>query len=183
MLARLKDTLQRESQFARRDTLTQLANRRAFFEAANAEIYRANRYSYPLTTVMLDLDNFKSVNDNFGHDEGDRLLCCVADILNKHTRISDLAGRLGGDEFVILLPETGNGAAGAFATKLQKELLSVMALHKWPVTFSIGVATFVVPPENVEALLKRADVLMYEVKQSGKNRVKCETIRPGPDGS
>ena len=177
VLVKLKDTLRRESQLARRDTLTQLANRRAFFEAANAEIYRAKRYGYPLTTVMLDLDNFKFVNDKMGHDEGDRLLCCVADILNSNTRSSDLAGRLGGDEFVILLPETGDSAADAFATKLQKELLADMALHKWPVTFSIGVATYTVPPENVEALLKSADILMYKVKQSGKNRVECETIK------
>lgn len=176
VLGQLKAALRRESRLARRDTLTQLANRRAFFETASAEINRAKRYGYPLTAMMLDLDNFKLVNDKLGHDAGDRLLCVVAGILSKNLRSSDLAGRLGGDEFAILLPETGSDAADAIARKLQKELLEAMAAHEWPVTFSIGVATYTVPPENVEALLKSADTLMYRVKQSGKNQVSCVTF-------
>lgn len=176
VLSELRLALQRESELARRDMLTKLANRRAFFEAAKVEIGRAKRYGYPLTAVMIDLDNFKLVNDQQGHEAGDLLLSNVADILNNNIRSSDFAGRLGGDEFAILLPETGEDSADAIATKLQNELLAGMKLHQWPITFSIGVATFAVPPEDVEELLKCADRLMYEVKQSGKNRVRCATI-------
>ena len=92
-------------------------------------------------------------------------------------REMDLVYRFGGDEFVVLLPETGEDSADAIAKKLQNELLAGMQLHQWPVTFSIGVATFDVPPIDVGIMLKYADRLMYEVKQAGKNHVKCATIR------
>jgi len=107
VLSELRLALQRESELARRDVLTKLANRRAFFETAKIEIGRAKRYGYPLTAVMIDLDNFKLVNDQQGHEVGDLLLLNVAKILNNNIRSSDFAGRLGGDEFAILLPETG----------------------------------------------------------------------------
>ncbi len=177
VLTKLRLALKRESELARKDVLTKLANRRAFFEAANIELGRAKRYGYPLTVVMIDLDNFKLVNDEQGHEVGDVLLSYVANILSSNIRSSDCAGRFGGDEFVVLLPETGEDSADAIAKKLQNELLAGMQLHQWPVTFSIGVATFDVPPIDVGVMLKYADRLMYEVKQAGKNHVKCATIR------
>ncbi|TCV84096.1 GGDEF domain-containing protein [Sulfurirhabdus autotrophica] len=177
VLTKLRLALKRESELARRDVLTKLANRRAFFEAANIELARAKRYGYPLTAIMIDLDNFKLVNDEQGHEVGDVLLSYVANILNSNIRSSDFAGRLGGDEFVILLPETGEDSAEVIAKKLQNELLAGMKLHQWPVTFSIGVATFVLSPKDVGEMLKCADRLMYEVKQGGKNQVKCATIQ------
>ena len=168
--------LDREVAFARVDILTQLPNRRAFFERTNVELERARRYGHPLTAIMMDLDNFKAVNDTLGHQRGDELLCCVSDTLRDATRMSDVIGRLGGDEFALVLPETGPEAAMAFADKLRGELLGAMQRANWPVTFSLGVATFRSMPANVDQLLKPADALMYAVKQEGKNKIKQAVI-------
>lgn len=176
--------LDREVAYARLDTLTQLPNRRAFFEQAKVELERARRYGHPLTAIMMDLDNFKAVNDELGHQCGDELLCRVSDILRDATRLSDVTGRLGGDEFALVLPETGPDAAMAFAEKLRRELLDAMHQGKWPVTFSLGVATFRDMPADVDRLLKPADDLMYVVKQEGKNQIKQAVIeQPAPQAT
>ena len=175
-LEALKQALSREAALARLDPLTQIANRRAFFEMGKTEFGRAMRYGYPLTIGLIDLDNFKDVNDTLGHDIGDRLLQKVSDILSQHTRSSDLVGRLGGDEFVILMPQTNQESAESIAGKLHQVLLDGMNENQWPVTFSIGVAIFHAMPEDFDGMVKAADTLMYDVKGSGKNQVRCKII-------
>lgn len=176
VVGQLRRALDREAALARADVLTQLPNRRAFFELAESELERARRYHRPLTSIMMDLDNFKLVNDQMGHQQGDDLLRRVADILRRVTRSSDVVGRLGGDEFALLLPETSEEAGHVFAQKLRRELLAAMQQAKWPVTFSFGVATFHEMPTNVDALLNHADQLMYAVKEHGKNEIKCAVV-------
>ena len=168
--------LDRESDLARHDTLTQLPNRRAFFELAKIELERARRYGHTLTAIMMDLDNFKLVNDQLGHQCGDHLLRTISNILRDATRSSDVVGRLGGDEFAIVLPETDATAAIAFAEKLRREVLSAMQRENWPVTISLGVATFHAVPADVDQVLKCADELMYAVKLAGKNQIKHAVI-------
>lgn len=181
LVDRLRRMHEREAALARVDLLTQLPNRRAFCENAEAEIMRAQRYRHPLTAILLDLDNFKSVNDRDGHDAGDRVLREVAETLQKNIRTTDVAGRLGGDEFAILLPETGREAAGAIAAKLQQQLVYQMQKSGWPVTGSFGVATFMTPPESVDAVMQQTDRLMYGAKLKGKNRILHEIIQARQD--
>jgi diguanylate cyclase (GGDEF)-like protein len=174
---RLRNTFERESALARVDALTQLPNRRNFYELGDAEIERARRYKHPLTMISLDLDNFKSVNDRDGHDAGDRVLHTVAETPRKNIRSMDVAARIGGDEFMILLPETGGEAVGEIAAKLQQKLTYAMQKEGWPVTGSFGVATFITPPKCMDELIKRADLLLYCAKQKGKNMI-CHEVIP-----
>jgi diguanylate cyclase (GGDEF)-like protein len=168
---RLKTALARESVLARADPLTGLPNRRAFFELGAAEIERARRYRRPISALFFDIDDFKRVNDRFGHEQGDALLRAVARALRAETRAADVCGRLGGDEFAMLLPETDAPAARAFAATLRERLLEAARQCGWPVTFSIGAATFRTPPADVGQLIAHADALMYTVKQRGKDSV------------
>jgi diguanylate cyclase (GGDEF)-like protein len=170
-LSRLRIAFERERAFARLDPTTGIANGRAFAELAGAEIERARRYHHPLTIAYLDLDNFKTVNDRFGHGTGDRVLSTVGRTLQERARTTDIVARPGGDEFAILMPEAGADAAQALLTRIQSALAETMRQNGWPVTFSIGSVTFSAPPENVEKLIEKADALMYSVKSSGKNRI------------
>jgi diguanylate cyclase (GGDEF)-like protein/PAS domain S-box-containing protein len=169
--SQLNQALQREKELARTDSLTGLANRRAFSEAAEMERARAARYGRPVTLAYVDLDNFKHVNDTLGHSVGDELLAAVARVLRENLRFTDTAGRLGGDEFAILLPETNANAAESALQKLRQILLRTMKARKWPVTFSIGAATFLDNATSVEEMVRFADELMYTVKKTGKNKI------------
>lgn len=175
-VTRWKAALARESVLARADALTGLPNRRAFLERGAVELTRARRYRHPTTVLFFDLDAFKTVNDRFGHETGNQVLRVVTGVLRARTRAVDICTRLGGDEFAVLLPETGAEAARAFADLLRQRLLDAMQLHGWPVTFSIGVVTFVTPPEDVEQIVSRADALMYAVKEHGKDSIRAEVI-------
>jgi diguanylate cyclase (GGDEF)-like protein len=163
--------LLRESRLAREDALTQLPNRREFHERGRQAFAQAQRQAEPFTAVFIDLDHFKEVNDTQGHGVGDQLLKAVAAALRDHVRISDIAGRLGGDEFAMLLPGMKAEAAKAYVEQLQGRLLDAMKLNGWPVTFSIGVASYRVTPDDFDGLLKQADAVMYEVKHGGRNRI------------
>ncbi len=177
VLSRLKGLLELEKEFARKDFLTGIANRRSFCELAAIEIERTHRYSTPLTMVYVDLDNFKAVNDHFGHHIGDSLLCSVSRTIEKNIRTTDTVGRLGGDEFAVLLRETGARSAHIVSHKLREELLAVMKKNRWPVTFSIGVATYKSTAGiTFQEIMRKADSLMYSVKQDGKNRVMHEVV-------
>ncbi len=138
------------------------------------EINRARRYDRPFTVVCIDLDNFKTVNDCFGHSTGDMILRSVARTLQENIRVTDTLARLGGDEFAILLPETGRSVAETILRKVRKINLDIMRRHGWPVTLSIGVVTFARPPSTVDETLRKADQLMYAAKNSGKNSIRYE---------
>jgi len=172
----VKNVLEDEKDSARKDFLTGIANRRSFFELAGIETKRSGRYKTPLTTIYLDLDNFKTINDQFGHHIGDEVLCSVSKTIKRNIRSIDTVARLGGDEFAILLPETGAKSADVVSRKIQKELLDIMETNGWPVTFSMGVATYKKATGNFNEIIKKADGLMYSVKQHGKNMIKHEVM-------
>jgi diguanylate cyclase (GGDEF)-like protein/PAS domain S-box-containing protein len=156
------------------DELTGLANRRSFFIQGNEEIKRARRYHTPLTLLMLDIDGFKYVNDTYGHETGDVVLQCIANILQENCREVDLAGRLGGEEFGILLPNTIAADAATLAERLRQAIESQgcsVQDRQMSVTASIGVAAYSEEALNLDALLRKADTAMYLAKHQGRNRV------------
>jgi diguanylate cyclase (GGDEF)-like protein len=171
ILSRLRETLDKEKQLARKDELTGAANRRAFYEAAQIEIDRMHRYKHPFTLVYIDLDNFKAVNDAFGHQAGDRVLKIISAAIMRTIRSTDIFARIGGDEFVVLLAETGKDQAGPVVGKVHAGLIESMRIGGWPVTFSIGAMTYLRSPGDVDALVKKGDDLMYAAKRDGKNRI------------
>jgi len=156
-------------EWVRTDYLTGLANGRGFHELVQKEIYRCKRSSGSFSLAYLDIDNFKSTNDTFGHNAGDAVLRLVGDTLQKSTRKSDSVARIGGDEFMILLCGADQQPAAAAMAKIEEALRTELFRGHWPVTLTIGVATFRHPPDTVEAAVQQADDLMYEGKQMGKN--------------
>ena len=179
ILPLLKEALEREKALARTDYLTGAVNKRYFLEMATAEINRVSRYKGPFTVAYLDIDNFKVINDRFGHNAGDTLLRATGETVRKNIRSADVIGRMGGDEFAILFPETQPEAAQIVMRRVQRHLLDTVQKKEWPVTFSMGVATFVAPPNSAEEMIKAVDGIMYSAKNSGKNRIKFE-IFSGP---
>ena len=177
VLAKIKHNVSQEELLARTDALTELGNARYFREQSALLFHIASRQEQPLALAYIDLDNFKSINDQFGHETGDRVLKQVGQILASALRGSDIAGRLGGDEFAILLTGTGIDGAETYFIRLQQRLLEKMADHGWPVGFSIGVAVFTEPLPEGENPLQMADDLMYQVKRQGKNQVLCKEIK------
>lgn len=165
-----------ESQMARTDTLTGLLNRKAFFELLDFEVDRCRRYHRPVSIAYIDVDNFKLINDRYGHETGDRFLVTLAKTLNKGSRTVDKVARLGGDEFAILMPETDEVGAKVVLDRLNA-LAQIMNKHLFSITLSIGVASFHKAPETAEAMISEADRLMYLSKKKGKNRIETHVIR------
>jgi diguanylate cyclase (GGDEF)-like protein len=176
--ARLHDVVQRQ---AITDELTGLVNRRRFLAALEAEVVRARRLGGPLTVVLADLDDFKPINDRFGHHMGDAVLVGFADVIREHVRDVDVAGRLGGEEFALLLPETDLGGAEAGAERLRRSLaeqhLALADGHLQRVTASFGVAQLAAGQSGDE-LLRAADAALYRAKAAGKNRVSLDSEAP-----
>lgn len=171
LFSALRKNLDNEKELASRDPLTGTLNRRSFFDLAEYELNRSRRYDLPFTVAYIDLDNFKDVNDRLGHQTGDELLLVVVATIRSHIRTTDILSRFGGDEFVILLPETHGSAAGTFLNKLHEHLNVAMTEHFWPVSFSIGAATYLQPPTSIDDVIHQADDLMYQVKHTGKNKL------------
>lgn len=163
-------TLNRE--LARSDYVTGAVSYRYFYELAQVEIKRAQRYRHPITLAYIDLDNFKAVNDRLGHTTGDRVLRAVTDGIGRQVRPSDTLARLGGDEFALLMPETDGDAAKTVINRIHASLVDEMLRNGWMVTFSMGVVTFNKDPKTVDAMVKMADDVMYSIKTAGKNGVK-----------
>jgi diguanylate cyclase (GGDEF)-like protein len=174
IISELRTLYERERQSSHTDSLTQIANRRAFFEVLEAEMNRASRYRAPLTLAYLDIDRFKQVNDTFGHAAGDKLLTVVAQTVEAHLRKADRVARLGGDEFAVLLPEITAEAATTVLHKLHSLLNESMQSRDLPVTFSIGAVTFHSAPASIPEMLSKADEAMYAAKNSGRN---CVIVR------
>ena len=172
LLPSLHRALERERELARTDGLTGTVNHRHFLTLARAELVRNRRYAHPLTLAYIDLDDFKKLNDRYGHAVGDAVLKTVGRTALAHLRQIDTIARLGGDEFAILLPETGLEAARAAVGKVHRALTAAMQQRGWPVTFSIGVVVFVENPASVDVLLRRADAEMYAVKRAGKGNIR-----------
>jgi diguanylate cyclase (GGDEF)-like protein len=181
LTASQRSWLERERALSRTDGLTGLRNTRGFYELAATEIARSNRYRRPLTLAYVDLDNFKEVNDRYGHARGDEVLVVAARALRRASRSTDVVGRLGGDEFAVLLSETGLAAGDSAVRRLQSLFDGAMRKHDWPVTASIGCVSFEAPLLDVETLVREADAVMYEVKSSGKNACRLKaSAQPAP---
>ena len=170
ILSRLKTAYVRERSLSSHDYLTGVFNRREFFNLAEVERLRALRYGRAMTLVFIDLDNFKNVNDHFGHAAGDAMLSTVARTIKSCIRATDIIARLGGDEFILLLEETDSDNAHVIVSKLREGLNEQIAQSSCSVTASMGVVTFVVPPASVDEMVRKADELMYASKHSGGDR-------------
>lgn len=157
------------------DALSGLYNRRAWHEKLEQEWVRALRYGNPPAVIMLDIDNFKLVNDRYGHQSGDDLLCAVAEALREDLRASDVIGRLGGDEFAVLLPEAGEEEAVLVAEKMRAAIAGrSFAIYTEPLamTISAGVASAARRPvRDPRDLLRLADRALYDAKAAGRNCV------------
>lgn len=160
----------REKERAITDPLTGILDRRGFHEYAEKEVVRARRYKHPVSLVYIDVDNFKEINEWFGHTGGDTVLRTIATALQHSTRKIDAVARLGGDEFGILFPETNAEAAKAAISGLRSRVHEDLKCFDRPVTVSIGAVTFE-RPDSVEAMLQGADKAMYQVKHGGKDDV------------
>lgn len=170
----LKGSLSREAESARRDPLTGALNGKAFVEFAWREIRRARRYKRQFTFAYMDIDNFKEMNDHFGHAVGDSLLLQVTGAIKANLRNVDSLSRLGGDEFAIMLPETAHDGAIVVMERLRNLMMDVMKKNGWPATFSIGVVSYKNPPDTVDEMIKRADALMYQAKAAGKDMIRYD---------
>ena len=174
-IIRLNRAMQHERILARTDFLTGVLNTRYFRELAQMEVNRSFRYKRTFTIAFIDVDNFKTINDTFGHATGDTVLRAIATNIKMHLRKTDMVARVGGDEFVVLLTETGQQTAPIAFSKMQRALSKEMAENGWVITFSIGVLTLTAPTITVDEMLGRADQLMYVVKNNGKNNIHYAT--------
>ena len=169
----LSRTLTELEYYAAHDPLTGLHNRRYFNEVLSYEIGRSGRHHHEFALILLDLDNFKDVNDTYGHQTGDQALSTIADLLRERTRKGDLAARVGGDEFMVLLTETGRLGAAAFASKLgsslREQTFRAADGKVFHMTGSIGISIFPTDAETETDLIAGADVAMYKVKELGKD--------------
>ena len=153
------------------DGLTGCYNRRSFELQLERDLHLATRMRQPLSLIMLDLDNFKHINDQAGHDAGDVALCMLADNLRAELRAVDTAARFGGDEFVIILPQANTEGAMIVAERLRKRIEQMEVPGFGQVTSSFGVATFPNHASSRDTLVVAADRALYDSKDAGRNRV------------
>jgi diguanylate cyclase (GGDEF)-like protein len=164
--ARQHDLLRRQ---AETDHLTGLLNRRAFHDQLGALLHEARRASRPVGLVLLDIDHFKNVNDEHGHDTGDRALVMVADALRDSVRERDLVARLGGEEFALVLPSTSPEASFLIAERAREQVASQTGLSQ-RLTVSAGLASYPTDGADAEALMRCADTALYAAKRAGRDR-------------
>ncbi len=159
-----------------REALTGLFNQMYIRQRLEEEIYRSKRYNHLLSLLMIDLDNFKALNDRYGHTAGDHLLRYFSQLILETIRPSDIAARYGGEEFLIILPETTREEAQAVAERLRKRL----SLYPFRIdsrkedvqfTISVGISTFPEYSQSGDELITLADMALYQAKKEGKNRV------------
>ena len=153
------------------DHLTGLANRRRFERQLEREVGRVLRFERPFTLLMIDIDNFKNLNDTFGHDAGDDAIRRISRVLREGTRGIDLAARIGGEEFAVLLVETSQAAGMEVAERLRVAIRDLQTPSEARITASFGVAECPTDAQTASGILKAADVALYEAKQIGRAHV------------
>lgn len=179
LLQKINEAQQKLMALASVDDLTQLYNRRYFFERFNQEVERAMRYQRPVSCIILDIDFFKQVNDSYGHLAGDQVLIDIANILKNNCRQSDLAGRYGGEELIILLPETEASGAMIIAERIREMIEEHQTLDGKgvviAVTVSMGIASLTGPElrnlDKSERIVQYADDALLLAKKKGRNRI------------
>jgi len=173
--------MQKLQKLATTDGLTKLYNSRSFYSQLELEVDRYNRYKHPLSLLLLDIDNFKEFNDNFGHLEGDKVLVRFSQIIKSCLRTNDSAYRYGGEEFTVILPETNGDEAKTVAQRirssLETEKFEPVPDRNAKITISIGVTQYF-PKEELSAFIRRADKAMYLSKKNGRNRVSVLLAEP-----
>ena len=173
IIEQLKVELEKYKEMAVVDELTGILNRRGILDMLAKEISRAERFKLPLSITMIDIDNFKSVNDSYGHLTGDKVLRAMAQIIKSNIRSIDLFGRYGGEEFLLVFPNTPKENAKIAAEKLRREIESHKFKYKneeFRITISAGVAEYNYG-DDVKSLISKADEALYKAKSFGKNRV------------
>lgn len=189
LAARSETEVRRLAHAATVESLTGLFNRQYFDARLHEELERAKRGSSPLTVIMADVDDFKAINDRYGHQAGDAVLQAVGVAFRSAVRVFDVCARYGGDEFAILMPMSDHSSAAACAERIRQRLAERSAADEAPqvprITVSIGVAV-TAPGDKPEDLIGRADQGLYQAKANGKNRVRLHaapsTLRPMPIG-
>lgn len=171
----LKDRMAELDRLASTDPLTGLYNRRMFFRRMDEEVARAGRTASPMCLLYVDIDFFKSINDEYGHDAGDKVLQQVARTMTRIIRRGDVLGRIGGEEFLILLPDTAGEAGQRIAERLRQRVEHATIItgnSKLAVTISAGVFHAADPVGlSIDDMVKAADEALYEAKETGRNRV------------
>lgn len=166
----------RLSKLASLDPLTEAYNRRHFLELGNTEFAKAQRFQRPLSVIMLDVDKFKAINDNYGHQAGDAALKQITQLCQNAGRSSEIVGRFGGEEFVLCCPDTDQNGAMALAERLRKTIeANTLSFEQHTINFtaSMGVTSINEDDKTLNDMLRRADQLLYYSKENGRNR--CTT--------
>ncbi|MBI5847924.1 MAG: PAS domain S-box protein [Nitrospirae bacterium] len=176
-----KQAEQKLREFAEKDALTGILNRRKFYEILEQEKARAERYARSLSLIMFDIDHFKAVNDTFGHAAGDKVLKKTAAVVIDHIRKSDVLGRIGGEEFAVLATETTVESALALAEKIRAAIENTEHDTVGTITISIGVSAYD-SGLSTDEFVRRSDEALYAAKNNGRNRVECYSTH-GPVGT
>lgn len=171
MVSELNNSNRQLQLLSQQDHLTGLFNRRAIDRILNRELARSERFDHSLSVLMIDIDNFKHINDVYGHVFGDEIIKKVADSIKRHCRDVDYVGRIGGDEFIVMLIETDHNYAVLVADRIRQEASNIRCEHNdVKITISIGHA--VSEGEGYIALIEKADKALYQAKKAGKNKVR-----------
>jgi diguanylate cyclase (GGDEF)-like protein len=171
LLSTLKKAFVINRNLANTDYITGATSIRHFYELVQVELERSRRAKRPFTVAYMDLDDFKQVNDLYGHSAGDRALQLFTAVIRDNIRKIDIIARLGGDEFALFLSDLGEKEARTVIERIRQHVSAEMQKAGWPVTVSIGLVTCNQAPPNVDELIKLADAVMYTVKAGGKNNV------------
>jgi diguanylate cyclase (GGDEF)-like protein len=170
--AMLKEKAGQFEQLSVTDPLTGLLNRRYIEARLTEEVKRSNRHGFPMSFMMLDVDNFKAYNDRYGHPAGDEALKLVGHVIRETLRGADVAARFGGEEFSILLPQTTGDEAAAIAERIRYNM-ELTSFHHRQVTVSIGIASCSAELCSAPNIVSAADRALYEAKRRGRNRVQA----------
>lgn len=171
----LKNALAEVQKIANTDPLTKILNRRRLFDLGHQEFNRVSRYGKTISILLMDVDNFKKINDNYGHQVGDKALCTVVKNIKNTIPIRnvDFLGRYGGEEFMTILPQTNGEKAFILAERIRKKVSSnIIKTDKGNIllTISIGVSTYSTKDQSLDDIISRADQALYQAKQQGRNK-------------